>query len=142
MLVRLVYASRAAGTVDEETLLDILAASRRNNPDAGVTGLLCVCHDEYYLQVLEGGRNEVNALYAKILKDPRHSDITIISYSEIRARQYANWRMARADLDKLNRGVVLKYAEHDQINPYCLPSRSILALLRELTTSAAIVAGT
>ena len=41
MLVRLMYASRAVPSVDQERLLDILRKSKANNPGLGITGVLC-----------------------------------------------------------------------------------------------------
>ena len=51
MLVRLMYASRAAETVRPETLNTILKQSTSHNPGVGVTGVLCFSGD-IYLQVL------------------------------------------------------------------------------------------
>ena len=43
MLVRLMYASRAAESVNHDELVAILKKSKTNNPSIGVTGVLCVC---------------------------------------------------------------------------------------------------
>ena len=68
MLVRLVYASRAVGSIDPKMLDAILEQSRPANEAAGITGMLCACVDtNTFLQALEGGRTHVNALYAQIV---------------------------------------------------------------------------
>lgn len=139
MLVRLVYASRATEPVTEEMLGNILASSRENNKASGVTGLLCVCHDHVFLQVLEGGRKQVNQLYSDLLSDSRHSDVFILHYEEIRERQFANWRMGRVDVERLNPGTILKYSESAVIDPYNIPGAVALDLLNELMNTAAIV---
>ena len=54
MLVRLLYASRAAAPVNQDTIESILQQSRSYNPSLGVTGILCHGGD-VYMQVLEGG---------------------------------------------------------------------------------------
>ena len=36
---------------------------------ARLTGVLCVCHDDAFIQVLEGSREEVNRLDGKLLSD-------------------------------------------------------------------------
>jgi hypothetical protein len=41
MLVRLLYASRAAAPLTEPVVEDILFQSRRNNVAQGITGMLC-----------------------------------------------------------------------------------------------------
>ena len=55
MLVRLLYASRAAEALTPEIVDSILAASRKGNPALGITGLLCYSGD-IFMQVLEGGQ--------------------------------------------------------------------------------------
>ena len=65
MLVRLLYASRAAQAVTQATIDSIMQQSREHNPAQGITGILCY-GGEVYMQVLEGGRGAVNALYNRI----------------------------------------------------------------------------
>lgn len=141
MLVRLVYASRSATPVSSQLIEDILTQSRKSNLDAGITGMLCVCHGEVFMQALEGGREEVNRLYGKLLRDPRHTDVCILEYAEIDARQFSGWRMGCVDLDKLNAGVTLKYSEKPRLDPFTISGRVALALLAELINSASIVGG-
>ena len=141
MLVRLVYASRSATPVTSDLIEDILAQSRRHNLDAGITGVLCVCHGEVFMQVLEGGREEVNRLYGKLLRDARHTDVTLLAYAEIAERRFSSWRMGRVDLDKLNAGVTLKYSEKAILDPFRISGRVALALLEELISTASIVGG-
>ena len=54
MLVRLMYASRAADSVNQNELVAILKKSKVSNADIGVTGVLCFSAG-IFLQVLEGG---------------------------------------------------------------------------------------
>lgn len=139
MLVRLVYASRSTEPVTSEMLEQILASSRENNKATGITGVLCLCQDHVFLQVLEGGRAPVNELYAKLLTDGRHKDVLLLDYEEIHERQFANWRMGRVEMDKLNPAVILKYSETAVIDPYNIPGAVALDLLNELMSTAAIV---
>ncbi|MGL4232787.1 MAG: BLUF domain-containing protein, partial [Casimicrobium sp.] len=82
MLVRLVYTSRVTEALTPPGLDAILASSRRNNPTNGITGVLCT-NGTVFLQMLEGGRKEVNDTYNRITKDPRHHDIQILHFEEI-----------------------------------------------------------
>lgn len=141
MLVRLVYASRSATPISSNLIEDILVQSRRHNLDAGITGVLCVCHGEVFMQVLEGGREEVNRLYGKLLRDARHTDITLLDYAEIEERRFSSWRMGRVDLDKLNVGITLKYSEKAILDPFRISGRIASALLEELISTASIVGG-
>ncbi|MBL8309967.1 MAG: BLUF domain-containing protein [Burkholderiales bacterium] len=135
MLVRLLYVSRAADGLSTATVDQIVAQSRKNNPDTGITGLLCHSGD-VFMQLLEGGRSAVNATYAKILRDPRHHDVELLLYDEIAERKFASWTMARANLEKVNLAVLLKYSERPTLDPYAVSGRASLALLEELVITA------
>src|SRR5688572_7201477 len=106
MLVRLIYASRAANSVNAEALGAIIKASRTRNAAAGVTGVL-VFSDGVFLQLLEGGRNAVSALYNRIARDPRHHDVVLLAYDEVDERRFSGWSMWQANLSRLNPGILL-----------------------------------
>ena len=140
MLVRLLYASRATAAIEQEDLLAILRQSRANNPASGVTGVLCVCPTSgIFLQVLEGGRSAVNALYRRIATDPRHTAVELLAYEEITERRFASWAMGQADMSRLNAALLLKYSERPLLDPYALPGSASMALLQELMATASIV---
>ena len=140
MLVRLLYASRAADSVDQEQLQSILRVSRAHNPRAGITGVLCVClATRTFLQLLEGGRSAVNRLYTRIAADPRHTQVELLCYDEIAERRFAGWSMGQVDVARLNPSLLLKYSESTVLDPYAVPGRASMALLDELLATASIV---
>ena len=141
MLVRLAYASRATQSIDDALVSAILAQSRDNNLGSGITGVLCACHQDNFLQVLEGGRDAVNRLYARLLLDPRHSDVTILSYDEISARRFSSCRLGLVDIERLNAGVILRYSETQHLDPFRISGGIVLALMDELMGSASIIGG-
>ncbi len=138
MLVRLMYASRATDSVDQEVLSAILKKSKANNPDLGVTGVLCFSGG-IFLQVLEGGRSPVSALYNRIASDPRHRDVVLLSYQEIGERSFASWSMGQVNLNRLNPGLLLKYSERPELDPYAVSGEVSLALFNELVATASIM---
>ena len=95
MLVRLTYASRANDGMTGDALNALCKAARAKNLDLGVTGVL-VYSDGIFLQVLEGSRDAVNALYARLLRDSRHRELVLLSYEEICERRFAGWYMGQA----------------------------------------------
>ncbi|WP_326534657.1 BLUF domain-containing protein [Pseudorhodoferax sp.] len=140
MLVRLLYASRAAVPPDAETLQGILRPSRLNNPAQGITGVLCVCSASgVYLQVLEGGRGAVNRLYQRIVTDRRHGDVELLSYEEIVERRFNGWAMGQVDMSRLNPALLLKYSEKPRLDPFAMPASASMALLLELMATASVV---
>ena len=138
MLVRLLYASRAVDNVSQEELLKILSQSKANNPGSGITGVLCAS-GRLFLQLLEGGRMQVNALYNHIAADPRHTDVVILSYEEISERKFANWSMGLVNLERVNASLLLKYSECATLIPTTFPAAASMALLDELMATASIM---
>ena len=138
MLVRLLYASRVAPSVNPETLTAILRASRANNPKTGVTGVLC-CSDGIFMQAIEGGRGVVSKLFQKIAADPRHTDVVLLSYEEISERRFAGWAMGQVNVARLNPGLMLKYSETSTLDPYAVSGAVSMALFEELVATASVM---
>ena len=138
MLVRLMYVSRASDSVNQNELVAILKKSKATNVGIGVTGVLCFSAG-IFLQVIEGGRSAVSALYNKIATDPRHHDVVLLSYEEVTERSFAGWSMGRANLARLNPSLVMKYSETALLNPYAVSGKMSMALFNEMVASAAII---
>lgn len=138
MLVRLMYCSRAHNDISQDDLNLIIAKSRIHNLNKGITGVLCAS-GQIFLQVLEGGRTEVNALYNRITADPRHSGVELLSYEEIDERRFAHWSMGQVPLARINPSLLIKYSEKADLNPYAVSSRVSMALFNEMIVTAAIV---
>ena len=138
MLVRLMYASRAAEAFKPEGLSAILRKSTANNPSVGVTGVLCYSGG-VFLQVLEGGRSPVSTLYNRIAADPRHCDVLILSYEEIEERSFAGWAMGQVNMKMLNPALVLKYSETAVLDPYAVSGKVSMALFNELVATASVM---
>jgi len=139
MLVRLLYASRAAQEIDDALVAKILEDSRRHNLERGITGVLCAYSPgDVFVQVLEGSRETVNALYASIVRDPRHLDVTLLDYAEITERRFAGWRMGSVNLNRVNQATILRFSERAPLDPFTMSGRAFLALLDELVSSGAV----
>jgi Sensors of blue-light using FAD len=136
MLVRCLYASRAASAISEAEVESILAQSRRNNPRRGITGMLCVSED-IFIQVLEGGRDEVCELFNTIVRDARHAQVRILMFDEISERRFGNWTMGQVNVAKVNPTLLLKYSDRAALNPFACSGHATMALLQELVATAA-----
>ncbi|MGA0603293.1 BLUF domain-containing protein [Caulobacter sp. KR2-114] len=137
MLVRCLYASRATVPGDARAVAEIVAISRRRNAEKGVTGLLCVAGD-VFIQVLEGGRDEVNDLYNRIVGDRRHAGVRLLSYREIRTRKFSLWSMGKVDTASLNAALLLKYFKSATLDPFEGSGEATLALLLELVETGSV----
>lgn len=91
-LVQLVYASRMPAPMPLPEILSIIKAAQRKNTLMAITGVMTFSQDAF-LQVLEGPRGAVNQLYAKLMADPRHSDLTLLGYEHVSGRRFAEWSM-------------------------------------------------
>lgn len=138
MLVRLLYASRAAQHLSTETVEAILAQSRAHNPEHGVTGILCYSGD-IFMQVLEGGRDAVCELYNTIARDERHLNVRLLSYEEICERRFASWTMGQVNLAKVNPSTMLKYAKTAELDPFSCSGQASMALLDDLIATGAVL---
>lgn len=137
MLVRLMYASRAATGMDQEEPSSILHQSRSANPSNGITGVLCYS-EGIFLQVLEGGRGAVNRLYNRIVADARHRDAELMLYEEITERRFAGWAMGQVALARLNPSLLLKYSERATLDPFAVSGAVSMALFEELVATASV----
>jgi len=88
VLHRVIYASEAVGATGATTLsiAQILGVSERNNRRDHLTS--CVMfHQGHILQAIEGGRADVDRLIRRLLDDPRHTGLRILSDAPIHARR-------------------------------------------------------
>lgn len=130
-LVRLVYASRVAKSVDGAEVKKILKVSQDNNARDGISGMLCF-NSQYFLQCLEGPRPAVNATYNRILGDPRHSEPELISFREIAERDFGEWSMGYTGEGLLARDTLFRFTPQGTLDPVSLSADSAYALLHAL----------
>ena len=128
--------------IDEALIESILEQLARSQPGARHhRHPLRLPRGNVFLQVLEGGRDAVNALYGNIVRDPRHTDVTLLDYAEIAERRFASWRMGSVDLNRVNLGTILRFSSTPSLDPFTMTGKTALALLEELASTAAIASG-
>lgn len=91
-MIRIVYVSVANNPFDEKELLGLLAKCRANNTERLISGHL-IYSEGTFMQVLEGPEKEVDETFARIKKDTRHKNITLLERTNIDERQFADWSM-------------------------------------------------
>ena len=139
MLIRLVYASTAQSAVDLNEFKRILLQAQANNHRRDLTGMLAF-NSKIFLQALEGSREQINDLYSKLMRDPRHKAVTLLSYKEIEERHWANWSMGFAAPNSDNRALFLKYSQQSVFNPYTMKADAVEKMLMELARTAIALA--
>lgn len=102
--MQLAYASSAATTVDDAELAEILRISRKYNPKVGITGVL-LFHNRSFLQILEGPKEMVEALFELINEDERHDAVVLLMKRMVDARDFGKWSMGFVDTARGKQGL-------------------------------------
>ncbi len=130
----LIYISSAVQLFSDQELEHLLEKSRKNNSALGVTGML-LYKGGNFMQLLEGHKETVLALAAKIECDPRHKGVIVLIKEEHPERQFDQWSMGFQKLDAAPSPEVPGYSDFldlpltsDQF--LSSPSRSLKLLLQ------------
>ena len=132
MLTRLLYVSKPVGPITTFVTSSILEVCSVNNKKAEITGVLCQ-GSGIYMQVIEGKRSAINALYSRIISDKRHNQIELLSFEEVGQRRYGHWSMALVQLSIDDPMVQLAHPEFD---PYSASSKDAIRIIDELIKSS------
>jgi len=93
---QLVYISRSSQPLTSPLdVADILEQASRNNPFLALTGVLTWSGDTF-VQLLEGPSDALDVIMAKLLFDPRHSDIDILAREPVSERTFPEWSLVFA----------------------------------------------
>jgi hypothetical protein len=142
-LIRLIYASRMSGPLSMSTIVEILDAAVRHNRQHGITGVLVFAADRF-LQALEGEADAVDLLYERILRDPRHRDVQLLSSEAADERMFGQWAMGSVDLGRSMVGATA--IDSARFDPHALTPAQALSLLWQVAGAqvlpAELLAGT
>ena len=97
VMVSLIYVSSAVQLFSQAELLALLETSRRNNIQAGITGML-LYKDGNFMQAIEGAPVEIRRLHERISRDPRHAGLITLSERRIEQRQFSDWSIGFRNL--------------------------------------------
>ena len=136
MLSRMIYVSTAVGPVTTAVTGTILRSAQAHNAANGITGVLCQGRG-VYLQVLEGERSKVDALYARITLDKRHHQVVLRQQEDISRRRYGKWAMAHVDMGHLTDG---EADHHPRVfDPYTATVEQVMAKLDTLIAAGKVM---
>jgi len=97
---RIKYVSHMATPLSPEELEQLRLQCVRNNMETGITGVL-MASGGLFFQVVEGPKESVDTLWKKLLDDPRHADVLLLSSEEnVRDRLFPDWSMELVSLDE------------------------------------------
>jgi len=129
------YVSKPVGPITTHVTASLLENSRLSNNKSEITGVLCQ-GSGIYMQVLEGERTAVNALYSRIIADTRHHQVELLSFEEVDQRRYGQWSMALVQLSVDDPMVQMAHPEFD---PYSATSNEAMRMIEELMNSGTFI---
>lgn len=100
-IASLVYLSHAGEEFrkrDSRQQLKIRAQSE--NMKHEITGLL-IYSEGVFLQIIEGTNAAIDSLYAKISRDPRHSELDLLTRTVSATRMFSKWSMGIVETEDL-----------------------------------------
>lgn len=136
MLTRLIYASEPTEALTPAAVQHIVDRARINNAQLHLSGLLAF-DSRFFLQVLEGHREALSALFGRIAADPRHRRIQLLEVTPVDERRFAHWSMGFAPADAAHGELFLRFGDSPRFDPYAMSAAGALGLLQSLATVAA-----
>ena len=133
-LTRLVYASRIVDPIEGDlaaSVTDILQVSRRNNRQAGVTGML-LTYAGFFVQALEGEDVRVQSTLDRVDADPRHCDVKVLGAEFSSSRAFGRWAMCANSLSAADDDILRVLGTRGGFEPYAMPASTALRLLRTI----------
>jgi hypothetical protein len=136
-IIHLVYISKAIRPMNSDDFPSLLTPARENNHHLQINGML-LYQRQAFLQVMEGRKTVVENLLRSIVKDERHTDVTVLLKRPIAAREYADWDLKFINLDTINLSKIKGYNAYARaaIDPKHFEmgnfSHTFLAVFRDL----------
>jgi hypothetical protein len=134
-LISLIYASRSTECFHEHDIPDLLHQVRLANAKQEFTGMLLYIGGSF-LQILEGRPEQVDAVFSKIQRDTRHTEVRIISRESIPERAFEGWTMMHKTLDPIEAGELI--GEIDYFNSPAWPAQLNASRAKTLLSIASL----
>ncbi|MBF0289486.1 MAG: BLUF domain-containing protein [SAR324 cluster bacterium] len=126
---RLIYVSKRDESLNLQEILDIIESSEMHNKEDHLTGMLLYSKNAF-MQVLEGDLLQINQTYQRICKDPRHSDIILLSFQMIEHRMFSDWLMKLYDVLQMKMDDrIFDLSEQSPYYPFPINSDSAFEIL-------------
>lgn len=95
-MIQLIYASVATKSLNEAEIEDLRLQSCENNKRDEITGMI-ITRGDRFLQALEGPQVTVENTFLRIIVDPRHHSLAVLSRRLISRREYGEWEMLHSE---------------------------------------------
>lgn len=88
----IIYTSEANGNPAEKDFRHLLKQCHANNQKLNITGLLLYLNGQF-MQIIEGEKENIQALYRVICQDSRHQKVVLLEEGEQKGRNFPDWAM-------------------------------------------------
>lgn len=134
-MFRLIYKSRSNQPIDWDFVNELIGTSEEKNKEVGISGVL-LATQTHFLQVLEGEFEEINRLFLRIARDPRHDEVQLISFGSAESRLFGGWAMHAIGIFEFNAGLIedlkQQYGEEEGSVRFPVEDWKVLALISDL----------
>ena len=130
MLTQLLYFSEVRD-LGPGGIQPILEQAREKNSSNGLTGSL-LFSQRFFLQCLEGSREQVTATFSRVAVDNRHDHVTLMSVHDIDERDFPGWTMGYVSSSPTLKASLRRFLPTDEFKPEALSSVAATALMKLL----------
>ncbi len=135
ILTQLIYYSDASEQITADVVSHFVEAAHRRNLELGLTGFL-IYNRRHFLQLIEGGRTNLNHVYGRIMRDERHGSPILLGYRPIHERTFPQWGMRYAPLSTERSQRYLRFSPTPDFAPHHMCYDSAKALLVDMAMDA------
>ncbi|MBL4678841.1 MAG: BLUF domain-containing protein [Mucilaginibacter sp.] len=111
----IVYISAAVNLLTDEDLKELLVQSQAGNQKFNVTGLL-LYYKGVFMQLIEGGEDDIRQLFENIENDPRHTAVIKLAEEKIEERSFGDWAMAFKTISDEEFSKIEAYVQPEKLN--------------------------
>ena len=134
-MYRLIYKSRSTQPIEWDFVNELIGTSKSNNEETGISGVLLATRT-HFLQVLEGEFDDINRLFMRIARDPRHEEVQLVSFGCVESRLFGGWTMHAIGIFNFNQelidDLVRHYGEEEGSVRFPVEDWKVLALISDL----------
>lgn len=129
---QIIYCSRNAERMLHAQVHELVEQARTHNATNGVTGIL-VFNSQYFLQVIEGMPDAVDALYERIQRDARHAQVQTIIEQHTGTKHWQSWSMGLVVCNTSNEAVFLRHFGAKMFDPYAINAQQSESFLSDIS---------
>jgi hypothetical protein len=131
-LIRLTYFSRNQldlfNAPMADRVADIVEASAANN-GRDALGSVLIYDSKWFAQVIEGSERTIIRRFGRMLRDPRHGDVSLVAMTPIAARHFPDTPMVAVAHDVCNADLFHRYCGSPRFDPQAMSADGLTQLI-------------